>query len=71
MSERACIAVGDYDRPKYHRIGRIEWRADGEWFTACGHPISNVYGIKSIRREHAALWASPCRICFKEDDDDR
>ena len=63
MSERACIAHGDDPRPVYHRIGKVDWQFD--LWTACGYKVDDWYGIKSIRRERAALWARPCRRCFK------
>lgn len=76
MSERACIAHGDDPHPVYHRIGGV-YDGDTGWpprqfvmRTACGHKVDDWYGIKSIRRERAALWARPCRRCFKEDDDE-
>jgi len=62
VTERVCIANADKEFPTYHKIGEIavEGRSDWVWLTACNiAEINTTYGIKSIRREYAALFARP------------
>lgn len=72
MAERVCIPNADQAHPTYHKIGEVtfaeyHWQSDA-WRTGCNAAVVDpTYGIKSIRRDRAELFARPCRRCFGED----
>ena len=70
MTERVCIANADTKKPIFHKIGEFENHRDGGLFQTTGCNIATVhwmFGIDSIRREHAECFAVPCQRCFPEE----
>lgn len=83
MAERVCIPNADQAHPTFHRIGEVtfaehDWQVGlgvrwhpaprAAWHTGCNAALVDpTYGIKSIRRDRAELFARPCRRCFGED----
>ncbi len=73
MAERVCIPNFDQTHPTYHKIkvrGATAEHRHWTWHAGCNAAVvDHTYGIKSIRRERAELFARPCRRCFREDAD--
>jgi hypothetical protein len=67
LIERVCIANADPVHPVYHAIGRFEGLATTQTTRCGGAEVDRMFGINSIRLDHAKLFARPCGRCFPQD----
>ena len=63
MSARVCVLSPNAAHPSFHRIRNITYQTIV--YTGCGYEV-RTFGINSIRRERAELFATACRRCFPE-----
>ena len=71
MAERVCVPNADQTDATFHLIGKVtEGRSErGQvWATRCNVAfVDDFYGIKSISRPRAELFARPCKRCFPKE----